>query len=47
MERWLALELASTIRHDGDGGVADDLASVEGVTRWVEAQAESLSGQVH
>lgn len=46
MERWLALELASTIRHDGDGGVADDLASVEGVARWVEAQAESLSGQV-
>ncbi|MGW5032045.1 CGNR zinc finger domain-containing protein [Streptomyces nigra] len=46
MERWLALELASTIRHDGDDGVADDLASVEGVTRWVEAQAESLSGQV-
>ncbi|WP_406261489.1 CGNR zinc finger domain-containing protein [Streptomyces nigra] len=46
MERWLALELASTVRHDGDGGVADDLASVEGVTRWVEAQAESLSGQV-
>lgn len=46
MERWPALELASTVRHDGDGGVVDDLASVEGVTRWVEAQAESLSGQV-
>ncbi|MFF7104479.1 MULTISPECIES: ABATE domain-containing protein [Streptomyces] len=46
MERWPALELVSTVRHDGDGGVVDDLASVEGVTRWVEAQAESLSGQV-
>ncbi|MFG3185363.1 CGNR zinc finger domain-containing protein [Streptomyces nigra] len=46
MERWPALELASTVRHDGDGAVVDDLASVEGVTRWVEAQAESLSGQV-
>ncbi|MFE0358603.1 CGNR zinc finger domain-containing protein [Streptomyces nigra] len=46
MARWPALELASTVRHEGDGGVVDDLASVEGVTRWVEAQAESLSGQV-
>ncbi|WP_409055449.1 CGNR zinc finger domain-containing protein [Streptomyces sp. SYP-A7185] len=38
MERWLALELASTIRHDGDGGVADDLATVDGVSRWLDDQ---------
>lgn len=35
MERWPALELASTIRHDGEGGVADDLATVGGTTRWI------------
>lgn len=42
MERWLALELASTIRHDGDGGVADDLTTVEDVTRWIRAQDSLL-----
>ncbi|MEU5952387.1 CGNR zinc finger domain-containing protein [Streptomyces sp. NPDC047525] len=42
MERWPALELASTIRHDGDGGVADDLATVEDVTRWIRAQDDLL-----
>ncbi|PZT75838.1 MULTISPECIES: ABATE domain-containing protein [unclassified Streptomyces] len=46
MERWLALELASTIRHDGDGGVADDLATVQGVTRWLREQADLLTGVV-
>ncbi|KAB2976838.1 CGNR zinc finger domain-containing protein [Streptomyces sp. SS1-1] len=46
MERWLALELASTIRHDGDGGVADDLATVHGVDRWLQAQADLLGGHV-
>ncbi|MEU3660037.1 CGNR zinc finger domain-containing protein [Streptomyces sp. NPDC032940] len=39
MERWLALELAGTIRHDGDGGVADDLATVRGAAEWIEARA--------
>ncbi|MFI9384892.1 ABATE domain-containing protein [Kutzneria sp. NPDC052558] len=29
-----ALELASTIRHDGHGGVADDLATVEAARQW-------------
>ncbi|MEU6674311.1 ABATE domain-containing protein [Streptomyces sp. NPDC046925] len=38
MERWLALELASTIRHDGDGGVTDDLTTVRDVTRWIREQ---------
>ncbi|MGW6026230.1 CGNR zinc finger domain-containing protein [Streptomyces sp. NPDC055099] len=46
MERWLALELASTIRHDGDGGVADDLATVDGVTRWTRAQEGLLPAHV-
>ncbi|MGW2589626.1 CGNR zinc finger domain-containing protein [Streptomyces sp. NPDC001515] len=44
MERWLALELASTIRHDGDGGVADDLATVRGTTRWLRAQSGLPAG---
>ncbi|MFG1624546.1 CGNR zinc finger domain-containing protein [Kribbella sp. NPDC049227] len=46
MERWLALELASTIRHDGQGGVVDDLATIEGTSRWIHAQAELLAGDV-
>ncbi|MFI8320658.1 CGNR zinc finger domain-containing protein [Streptomyces sp. NPDC085529] len=46
MERWLALELASTIRHDGDGGVTDDLATPHGVTRWLQAQADLLADHV-
>ncbi|TXS01786.1 zf-CGNR multi-domain protein [Streptomyces sp. col6] len=46
MERWLALELASTIRHDGDGGVADDLATVRGTTDWIEEQRDLLTGHL-
>lgn len=46
MERWLALELASTIRHDGDGGVTDDLATVDGITRWTHAQEGLLPPHV-
>ncbi|MFB6557930.1 CGNR zinc finger domain-containing protein [Streptomyces sp. NPDC056400] len=46
MERWLALELASTIRHDGEGGVADDLATVRGTTHWIQEQGELLGGHV-
>ncbi|MEV0321895.1 CGNR zinc finger domain-containing protein [Streptomyces sp. NPDC050658] len=42
MGRYLALELASTIRHDGDGGVADDLESVPGARRWLREQEELL-----
>ncbi|MDF9812352.1 ABATE domain-containing protein [Streptomyces sp. SPB162] len=44
MERQLALELVSTVRHDGDGGVADDLATVEGMTRWIRERADLLPG---
>ncbi|WP_031523673.1 CGNR zinc finger domain-containing protein [Streptomyces sp. NRRL F-5123] len=46
MERWLALELASTIRHDGDGGVADDLATVKGTTHWIHEQEDLLADHV-
>ncbi|MFD9500034.1 CGNR zinc finger domain-containing protein [Streptomyces sp. NPDC060035] len=42
MERWLALELASTIRHDGDGGVADDLATARETTLWIHHQGDRL-----
>ncbi|MFJ5549426.1 ABATE domain-containing protein [Streptomyces sp. NPDC093225] len=40
MERWLALELAGTVRHDGDGGVADDLDTVEGLAHWLAGRPE-------
>ncbi|MGC4943522.1 CGNR zinc finger domain-containing protein [Kribbella sp. DT2] len=46
MERWLALELASTIRHDGDGGVADDLTTVQETTRWIQEHRDLLAGHV-
>jgi predicted RNA-binding Zn ribbon-like protein len=35
MDGELALELAGTIRHDGRGGVADDLATEEGLAAWL------------
>ncbi|MER5688031.1 CGNR zinc finger domain-containing protein [Streptomyces sp. NPDC002205] len=31
----LALDLALTVRHDGRGGVVDDLGTPEGLTAWV------------
>ena len=46
MERWLAVELASTIRHDGHGGAVDDLATVQGTTRWIHAQTDLLAGHL-
>ncbi|MDX3074027.1 CGNR zinc finger domain-containing protein [Streptomyces sp. MI02-7b] len=48
MERCLALELVSTIRHDGNGGVVDDLATAEQTAAWLathgEPSAEATSG---
>ncbi|WP_020576665.1 CGNR zinc finger domain-containing protein [Actinopolymorpha alba] len=44
LDRYLALELASTIRHDGHGGVADDLADVAGLTSWVRDRLDLLDG---
>ncbi|MFC9504511.1 CGNR zinc finger domain-containing protein [Streptomyces sp. NPDC057002] len=38
----LALDLALTVRHDGDGGVADDLTDPADLTAWVRAHAEVL-----
>jgi len=42
VERFLALELASTIRHDGNGGVADDLTTPAELTAWVRERADLL-----
>ncbi|KUJ67831.1 hypothetical protein ACZ90_24730 [Streptomyces albus subsp. albus] len=39
-QRWLALELASTIRHDGHGGVTDDLATAQAATEWLRGQPD-------
>ncbi|MFI9048662.1 CGNR zinc finger domain-containing protein [Streptomyces sp. NPDC053427] len=40
----LALDLAVTIRHDGHGGVADDLADTAGLTAWLRERATVLDG---
>lgn len=40
----LALDLALTIRHDGNGGVTDDLTDPAGLTQWVRAHPELLPG---
>ncbi|MFJ2958036.1 ABATE domain-containing protein [Streptomyces sp. NPDC087270] len=39
----LALALAVTVRHDGHGGVADDLAAPEGLTAWVRQHERALA----
>ncbi|WP_328498260.1 CGNR zinc finger domain-containing protein [Streptomyces sp. NBC_00414] len=38
----LSLDLALTVRPDGRGGVADDLATAEGLTEWVRAHPETV-----
>ncbi|MFE0379221.1 CGNR zinc finger domain-containing protein [Streptomyces inhibens] len=38
----LALDLAVTIRHDGHGGVADDLADTAGLAVWLRERAALL-----
>ncbi|MFJ8109486.1 CGNR zinc finger domain-containing protein [Streptomyces sp. NPDC096132] len=40
----LALDLALTVRHDGDGGIADDLADPAGLTTWVRVRPELIPG---
>ncbi|WP_232376225.1 CGNR zinc finger domain-containing protein [Amycolatopsis aidingensis] len=42
----LALELAATIRHDGQGGVADDLATLAGFTEWVRQRTDRLGEDI-
>lgn len=44
MERELALELANTLRHDGDGGVADHLGDTTALTAWVRAHLPEADG---
>ncbi|MFF3330568.1 CGNR zinc finger domain-containing protein [Streptomyces sp. NPDC002888] len=39
----LALDLALTIRHDGHGGVADDLVGPAGLTAWVHAHPDTVA----
>ncbi|MFJ2260718.1 CGNR zinc finger domain-containing protein [Streptomyces sp. NPDC087844] len=39
----LALDLALTVRHDGRGGVADDLATAQGLTAWVAEHPEAAA----
>ena len=41
-QRWFALELACTIRNDGNGGVADDLEDSAGLSSWVRARRDRL-----
>ncbi|MEU4741821.1 ABATE domain-containing protein [Actinosynnema sp. NPDC023658] len=41
----LALEFAGTVRHDGHGGLADDLATPEGFTAWAGAEADEALRQ--
>jgi predicted RNA-binding Zn ribbon-like protein len=42
-QRWLALELAATIRHDSHGGVADDLDDQSSFAWWLERNADLLA----
>jgi len=39
----LAVDVAVTIRHDGHGGVADDLSDPAGLTAWVGEHAAALT----
>ncbi|MGW1724165.1 CGNR zinc finger domain-containing protein [Streptomyces sp. NPDC002306] len=38
----LALDLALTLRHDGNGGIADDLTDPAGLTAWVRAHPDAV-----
>jgi predicted RNA-binding Zn ribbon-like protein len=44
--RHLALQLAGTIRHDGHGGVADDLDTLDGFADWLRLNADLLGDDV-
>ncbi|WP_107056114.1 ABATE domain-containing protein [Streptomyces griseus] len=41
----LALDLALTVRHDGHGGTADDLAGPAGLAAWVHAHPGAVPDQ--
>lgn len=38
----LTLDLALTVRHDGDGRIADDLTDTAGLTTWMRAHRDAL-----
>ncbi|MFE6636522.1 ABATE domain-containing protein [Streptomyces tendae] len=38
----IALALALTVRHDGQGGIADDLADPAGLTAWIAAHLDAV-----
>ncbi|MDX3452249.1 ABATE domain-containing protein [Streptomyces sp. ME02-8801-2C] len=40
----LALDLVLTVRHDGDGGIADDLGDTAGLNTWVRAHRDMVPG---
>ncbi|KIZ17157.1 CGNR zinc finger domain-containing protein [Streptomyces natalensis] len=40
----LALELAVTLRHDGHGGIADDLSDTAGLAAWLRERTALLDG---
>jgi predicted RNA-binding Zn ribbon-like protein len=42
----LAMELAGTVRHDGRGGVADDLADLDRFGEWLREHADRLAEDV-
>jgi predicted RNA-binding Zn ribbon-like protein len=42
MRQWLAMGLAGTIVHDGNGGVRDDLTTTADLAAWLDAQAAPL-----
>ncbi|MFC4534908.1 CGNR zinc finger domain-containing protein [Sphaerisporangium dianthi] len=46
MERFAAVDLANTIRHDGDGGVMDLLATVAGTATWIGERDDLPAGVV-
>lgn len=39
----LALDLAATIRHDGHGGVADGLATLDETREWIQAKGPLIA----
>lgn len=43
MEHCLALELVSTIRHDGNGGVLDDLTTSEQTAAWLAEHSGTVA----
>ncbi|TXS49898.1 CGNR zinc finger domain-containing protein [Streptomyces sp. t39] len=42
----LVLDLVLTVRHDGRGGVADDLADTEGLAAWIRDHADGIDEAV-